>query len=524
MSSLARAAVRGSAYVVSGGLLARVVGVVGTLVLTRHLAPEAYGEVQAASVVVATAGQISTLGWGQYVISHPEPGGSAAFHATVFHVVAGVAALGMVLALSSPLGHWMGAPGVGAHLPGLALACLLDRVAFTPERVLVRDMRFGAIATGRAAGELTYTALSVAMAVAGWGASAVVAGNVARSAVRTAALVGATGLASWLAPHRLTWATTRTMLAYGLPVSIGASAGYAARRWDNLLMSAMFGPTVLGTYNLAYNLADVPAVQVGEQIADVLLPSFTRLDPQRRPAALARSIAILSLLMSPLAIGLGAVAPTLVGVLLDARWVAVGPMLMVLSALSFTRPLSGVVVSYLQAEGRVLLLMVLDLSRLVLLVGAVITLGRGDPMHACAAVGVAFTAHTLASVAAAGRSGALRVGEALVSALMPAVACVPMVLAVVATRAATQRAGASGAAGLALEIVVGALAYPPAAWWLAPDASRDLIALARSAASRTHAALHDGHAPRQGGRAGSHRLRLTRRPRAHDARASRGRR
>ena len=64
----------------------------------------------------------------------------------------------------------------------------------------------------------------------------------------------------------------------------------------------------VGQYNLAYNLADVPAIQVGEQIALVLMPSMAELPPERRARALERSSALLSLIIFPLAVGLGLVA------------------------------------------------------------------------------------------------------------------------------------------------------------------------------------------------------------------------
>ena len=49
---------------------------------------------------------------------------------------------------------------------------------------------------------------------------------------------------AWLSPSRsLSCAELmRRLLAFGLPFSVGASAGFASRRWDNLIISALFGP------------------------------------------------------------------------------------------------------------------------------------------------------------------------------------------------------------------------------------------------------------------------------------------
>src|SRR6185436_9384045 len=109
-------------------------------------------------------------------------------------------------------------------------------------------------------------------------------------------------------------------------------------------------------------------IQVGEQIGDVLLPSFARLEPSRRPDALVRSMALLSLSVFPLAIGLGAVAPTLVRAVFDARWRPLAPMLVLLSALSVTRPIGWMVASYLQALHRPRLITWLEAFKVVILV------------------------------------------------------------------------------------------------------------------------------------------------------------
>ena len=242
-----------------------------------------------AAVLVMSANQFSTLGLGQFLIAKPDAGRAAAFHATAFHVLLGAIALLALLLLGSRLGPALEAPRLTAFLPGLVLSAFLDRVAFVPERILVRDVRFGTIGAARTAGDLAFSVLSVVLAAAGWGASALVLGNVARSFVRLVWFVAVVERRDWFEPSRLSLRQTRELLAFGVPMSAGALCAFAARRWDNLLVSRFFGAGTTGMYNLAYNLADVPAIQVGEQIGDVLLPSFARMEVARRPSALVRS-------------------------------------------------------------------------------------------------------------------------------------------------------------------------------------------------------------------------------------------
>jgi len=475
--TLVRDAVRGALWTILAGAGSRALGLAGTLVVTRFVTPADYGEVTVAAVLVMTANQMSTIGFGQFLIARPEAPRSVAFHATAFHLALGVLAAALVLALGSRLGAPLEAPTMARFLPGLVLSGLLDRLSYVPERILVRDLRFGIVSASRAAGDIAHSVVSVGLAAGGWGAEAIVMGNVARSLVRAAGFLLGAQRRDWLEPARLSLRTTRELLAFGVPMSLGSLCAFASRRWDNLLFSRFFGPGPTGMYNLAYNLADVPAIQVGEQIGDVLLPSFARMSRSRRPDALVRSMALLALVVFPLAIGLGAVAPTLVAAVFDSRWSPIAPMLVLLSALSVARPVGWMVESYLQAGEQPRLILALQGLKLGLLVLLIVAARPAGPIWACAAVGIAFGAHALASLYVIRHVDGLTLGRSL-GCLLPALAaCAPMVAAVLGARhALLLSGGAPPVVSLGFEIVAGGTAYVLSALVVARRDSQDLLA------------------------------------------------
>ena len=146
------------------------------------------------------------------------------------------------------------------------------------------------------------------------------------------------------------WAVVKKITSYGLTVALTGVAGYAASRWDNLLVSRFFGPAVMATYNLAYNLADIPAIHIGEQIADVMGAAFTHMTASERRSTLIRAVGIIGLVTFPMALGLAAVASTLSDLFLDKKWAGAGSMLMLLSALSLSRPIYGALASFILVE------------------------------------------------------------------------------------------------------------------------------------------------------------------------------
>ena len=482
-ASVARRAVRGIAWTVPTSLGTRVVGLVGTLVLARYLAPSDYGEVSAAMIVTTTASSVTTFGVGIYLVTNRDVTREDAFHATCWFLAVGVAALGVAWALSGVLGAWFSAPNLRHFVPLLLLSALLDRIEYVPERMAVRKLRFGWVSFGRALGELAYTGVSLGLAAAGSGAMAIAWGNVVRSAVRFGLIAPTVGWRQWLEPHRLRLAALGRIIGYGMNVSATSVATFAMRRWDNLLVSRYFGPAAMGAYNYAYNLADTPAVAVGEQMTDVITASFPHLETEKRAVALVQACTMISVIMFPLAFGLGAVSHTVVQTFFDRRWADVGTMLMLLSVLSATRPMAHVLTGYFYASQRPSVVLWLEWLSLGAIVVAIPTVGRIGTSWTCTAVGTVFVLRTLGALWIAQRLDGIRMSWLLQPLLGPLAACLAMVVAILAVR--PELRALSPGIRLVVEIALGGAVYLAGAWLLFRSISRELVFLVRSALSRT---------------------------------------
>ncbi len=486
--TLAIQAVRGAAWTIGVSMGTRALGIVGTLVITRFLLPEVVGEVAVATVLVMTANQLSILGFGQYVIARQDLDRAGIFHATAYNVVFATLVLGLLLGVGGLLAPLFNAPEMTRYLPGMVAAAFLQRIGFMPARVLARQMRFRVASVGQGAGELAYAVSSVWLAAAGLGGMAIVWGNIARALVSTVIYLVAVDTQDWCSPCRLTRQRSLDLFRFGVPISIAALASVASRRWDNLLFAGLFGPATMGLYNLAYNLADLPATHVGEHIGDVLLPSFARLEKEKRGQGLLKVMPLLALVVFPLAVGLGPVAPTLIRALLPAEWHGVAPFLVILASLSLVRPIGWAVAAYMQARNLVRGVMWLEIAKVVFLLGCVWLLGQLGPLWAAGGVGVAFGLHALASLWLVEHHGDIpSITSALAGLAGPLFACGPMVAAVLAARWLLLHNGASPIASLLVEILAGAAAYVLAAFAVAPRTSRHFVQLVRRSLSRVAA-------------------------------------
>lgn len=484
-TSLTARTIRGVAWTLSTSLGARVVGLVGTLLLARYLAPAEYGEVTAASIVTVTAFSVSSLGVGIYLLSKTDLTRAEAFHATCWFLATGVAALGTVWALSEPIGGWLDAPNLGRYMPLFVLSALLDRISFAPERIMTRKLRFRWLSLSRAASELTYTALSLTLAALGFGAMSIVWAYLARAVLRLAAVVPAVSWREWIEPHRLRADTLREIIRWGVGISLTQVASFLMRRWDNLLVSRYFGNATMGTYNYAYNLAETPAVAIGEQMSDAVGASFPHAQDAKRQAALVRACTMISLVMFPLAFGLGAVADTVEQAFFVEKWAGVGTMLAFLAILSAPRPMAQILQAYFFASQRRRVVAWIEWLSLGALMGAIATAGRFTVLGVlgtCGAVGVVFTLRTLALVWAVKQLDGVPLGRFLVPLLRPLVACVVMVVAILGARPALD--GLAPIVRLIVEVTLGAAVYLAGARLIFRAAATEFLGLIRGSLAR----------------------------------------
>jgi len=485
--SLAQKTARSALWTVLCGLAGRAAGLVSTFVITRYISPLHYGAVSVASVLAVSADELTRCGLYQYLVAKPSAGRSVAFHATFFHLSFGLVALAALVVLRTPLATLMRAPLAADFVLGLALSSCFDRVSAGPETLLHRQMRFGALGLSRAAGDLTFAALVILLAVTGFGGYAIVYANIAQWGLLLLLFTVLTHWRDWIEPHPLDGDQTRALFSFGLPLALGHLANHASRRWDNLLFSRFFGPAVVGHYNLAYNLADMPATYLGESIGDVLLPSFARIAREDRPAALLRALRLLMLLMCPLAVGLAVVAPTVIHSCFDPRWAAAAPMLALLASLSLARPVSWTVEAYLQSCDRTRAIALLQLGKVAAVFGLIAALAPLGPLWACAAVGPAFALQSLGGLYVIKQREGIPLRRLLAATLTGLPAAVLMAGAVLALRGLVLAPADLDDTylGLAAEIGLGALAYPAAALLLAPQGARELLGVLLGALRRS---------------------------------------
>ncbi len=485
--SLAKKAAAGFLWATAANLGSRVITIGSTFLLTRFLAPEVQGEVNVATVFVATLGWATSFGVGQYVAAHPKAGRAVVFHGALLVLGSGLLMIAACVLARAPVAAWLHTPGMARYVPGLAVSQFVDRFGSLPRGVLVRDLRFRTVGARVAIGELAFAFVSVGLAALGWGGDAIVGANLARAALGLGFLALVTDRRDYFEPAPFDPAKLREILRFGLPISISYVFHIGSMTWDNLFIAYRFGEGANGLYNNAYRLADLPATNVGEQVNDVLVPTFARVeDPAARARGLTRAAGLMALVVFPMAAGLGAVAHSLVASFYPPAYAGVAPFLAVLAPLSMARSIAVLLAGYLQVLGKTRVFVALDVLLVATLLGSMALLAPLGPVWAALGVGVGFSVNVL-SLLWVMRPEGVRPLHIAAAVARPLAACAPMAAAVFGLRHALAGAALPPLARLLLEVAAGAIAYAGAAFVLAPAISRDFLDLALGVVRRRRA-------------------------------------
>ncbi len=306
-------------------------------IMARLLSPADFGIVGAALVVVGFSAIFSQLGLAPAIVQRPvleRRHLEAAFSASVLLGLL----LGVLLWVSAPFAaRFFHIAGVEPVLRVLAWIFPLDGLSAIAESQVQRELRFRWLATMEVLTfVLGYGVVGVVLALLGAGVWALVAAQMAQTALYTIILVVTRPPAVRLLPDR---AALGELMYYGGGFTASKIANYFALQVDNLVVGRWLGAAALGFYGRAYELMAGPPHLLGDAVDRVLFPAMAsiQIDTRRLADAYRRGVALMGLIMLPASLVLFIVAPELILAMLGPRWTAVVTPFQILALGMFLR-------------------------------------------------------------------------------------------------------------------------------------------------------------------------------------------
>ena len=319
--------VRGSAYNMAVSAITIVLGFARSVLLMRLLQPDQFGFVSLALFFMMFLAPFSTLGIDDALIQRRDPGRIT--FSTHFVVRLTLAVAILVLGyLASPLLRQIYADqAIVVDVFLVLLGVNLLRATFsTPGVVLRRDMRFGAIAALNLLSSLAMTVTAPLMAYLGAGLWSLVVEQAVGPIVRWIGLWVV--LRPWRPSLRFDRMEAKSLFGFGKHVLTANLLGILLDRFDDFWAGTALGPTALGYYSRAYEIAQYPERVLATPITSVFYPAYAALQGDREEVSRAffRSSSFLVRAGLLVSIVLLVTAPEITVLLFGENWLPIVPV------------------------------------------------------------------------------------------------------------------------------------------------------------------------------------------------------
>jgi len=345
----------GASSAFAWSLLNTVVSRLATLgigiVLARVLGPESFGTFAVALVALMAVLSFNELGVSLAIVRWK--GDPARIAPTVATVSLAASALFCAAAYSAApaFAAAMGDPEAAGVVRVLILSVLINGAVAVPAALLQRNFQERTRLVIDQANVWLGAVLSLLLALTGFGAMGLALGRLVGSVVAGFLFVRSSPL-----PYRLGWDRTQVMplLRFGLPLAGSSIIVFGVGYADQLTVGSMLGPTALGFYVLAFNLASWPVSIVSQPLRRVAPAAFSRLrhdTPALREAMLS-IVGVLAAGAVPLFCVLAGCALQLVAFVYGSDWLPAAAALNWLVLAALVRIFCELVYDYLVVVGR----------------------------------------------------------------------------------------------------------------------------------------------------------------------------
>jgi O-antigen/teichoic acid export membrane protein len=300
------------------------------IILARLLPVEAFGLLAVASLVVNFGSRVSEIGTGPALIQRSTINSTHVRVAFSLSVVSGM----LVTA-----GIWFGAPLTAAVFKAdaatpvlrlIGLVFVVGSIGTTAEALMLRRMDYRRLLRVELVSyAFGYATVGISLAFLHYGVWALAWATVAQTLLKTIMLMV-------MSPHPvrpcLARAESKQLLNFGIGMTLGRLASFAAQNADYFVVGRWLGTTALGLYSRAYQLMCLPIYQFSSILNSVLFRAYSSIqtDSLRLRRGYLASVCLSSIIVFPALTTIAIVAPELMIGIFGAQWAATAPPLRIL--------------------------------------------------------------------------------------------------------------------------------------------------------------------------------------------------
>jgi len=306
----------------------QLVSFASTIFVARLLAPADYGLVVMAGVWTGTLMMITEVGMGAAIVQYQDLTRDELDDCFWFTLATTVLMYLALFAAAPAIARVVAMPALVAVLRVLGLIVPLSGLRVVPESLLRKRLEFDRLVRAELASRVLGIPLVVSLALAGFGAWALVAVGVFSPLVMTSACYL---MVRWW-PRLPTGAgRLREMVRFGATTMGTRLCSATYQQSDSLILGAVGGQVALGVLSMAKTLALLPVEKISATVNEVALPlmAILRDDRAAMRRSFLRALRLVACTTAPLCLAAAVTADDEIAIALGAKWAPVVPLMRV---------------------------------------------------------------------------------------------------------------------------------------------------------------------------------------------------
>ena len=343
-------------------ILAQLVSLIVTVVLSRILSPQEYGIISLVLVFITLANVIVSDGFGNALIQKIGSD-DVDFSSMLYFSVASGIALYFVLFFSAPfIASYYDIPELIPVVRVFSLKLPIASINSIQQAYVSKRMEFKKFFYATLIGTITSGIIGIFMAYRGFGVWALVAQYLTNSVMDTVFLALTIG---WKPKFVFSWDRVREMLGFAYRVLTVSMMMALYTNIRNLIIGKKFSVDDLSYTNKGQQFPSLISTNINTSLTKVLFPAISGVqnDLSRVKSMTRRSIKVGTFLLSPMLIGLAAVAPTFVSVILTDKWLPCVPYLRIMCVVYLLQPIQTASLQAMKALGESKIYLRLEIVR-----------------------------------------------------------------------------------------------------------------------------------------------------------------
>jgi O-antigen/teichoic acid export membrane protein len=337
------------------------------IITARLLSREDFGYIAALALFTVLSNTLIESGFTSALVRRKNNTDADYTTALYFNVLISIV-LYAILFISAPYIeiYFEDMPGLSSLARVLFLAIIINAFGIIQTIILTKTLQFQKLAFAELSGAILSAIITIVMAIKGFGYWAIAAQQISQPLFRTIILWITS---NWRPCVKINPAVIKELLNFSSILILTSIISNCMRYIYNFIIGKRYAPEELGSYGQAYKFHQIPHSVITTTLSGVAYPVLSSLnsEPVRQKNYLRKLIRICSFLTFPVMVGLYAIAPNMITVVLTDKWQPMLPYFRILLIAAIFIPFINIILNCIIAIGRPKVNFYLEMTRNLLM-------------------------------------------------------------------------------------------------------------------------------------------------------------